>query len=126
MAKLAQKEGVIKGILLHQGESNTGDTSWPQKVSRVYANLLSDLSLTAQQVPLLAGEVVHAEQGGVCAGMNTIINKLPETIPTAYVISSKGCADSPDNLHFNAEGYREFGKRYAEKMLTVLGYSLKK
>ena len=126
MAKLAQKEGVIKGILLHQGESNTGDTSWPQKVSRVYANLLHDLSLTAQQVPLLAGEVVHAEQGGVCAGMNTIINKLPETIPAAYVISSKGCADSPDNLHFNAEGYREFGKRYAEKMLTILGYSLKK
>jgi hypothetical protein len=125
MAKLAQKEGVIKGILLHQGESNTGDTSWPQKVSRVYANLLADLSLTAQQVPLLAGEVVHAEQGGVCAGMNNIINKLPEIIPAAYVISSKGCADSPDNLHFNAEGYREFGKRYAAKMLTILGYSLK-
>src|SRR4051794_13780137 len=32
MAKLAQKDGVIKGILLHQGESNTGDTTWPQKV----------------------------------------------------------------------------------------------
>lgn len=125
MAKLAQKEGVIKGILLHQGESNTGDTAWPQKVSRVYANLLSDLQLNAQNVPLLAGEVVHAEQGGVCAGMNNFINKLPEIIPAAYVISSKGCADSPDNLHFNAEGYREFGKRYAVKMLTILGYSLK-
>jgi hypothetical protein len=25
MAKLAQKDGVIKGILLHQGESNAGD-----------------------------------------------------------------------------------------------------
>jgi hypothetical protein len=31
MAKLAQKDGVIKGILLHQGESNTGDTTWPAK-----------------------------------------------------------------------------------------------
>jgi hypothetical protein len=126
MAKLAQKDGIIKGILLHQGESNTGDSTWPQKVSKVYANLLNDLSLNAQQVPLLAGEVVHAEQGGVCAGMNAIINKLPEVIPTAHVISSKGCADSPDNLHFNAEGYREFGKRYAEKMLTLLGIRLTK
>lgn len=32
MAKLAQKDGVIKGILLHQGESNAGDREWPQKV----------------------------------------------------------------------------------------------
>jgi hypothetical protein len=126
MAKLAQKEGVIKGILLHQGESNTGDTTWPKKVSMVYANLLSDLQLNAQNVPLLAGEVVHAEQGGVCAGMNNIINQLPAIISTAHVISSKGCADSPDNLHFNAEGYREFGKRYAEKMLALLGNKLNK
>lgn len=126
MAKLAQKDGVIKGILLHQGESNTGDTTWPAKVSMVYKNLLSDLQLNAQNVPLLAGEVVHAEQGGVCAGMNTIINQLPAVIPTAHVISSKGCTDSPDNLHFNAEGYREFGKRYAETMLALLGFKLSK
>lgn len=125
MAKLAQKQGVIKGVLMHQGESNTGDTTWPQKVSVVYKNLLSDLQLNAQNVPLLAGEVVHAEQGGVCAGMNNIINQLPGIIPTAHVISSKGCADSPDNLHFNAEGYREFGKRYAEKMLALLGFTIK-
>ena len=32
MAKLAQKDGVIKGILLHQGESNTGDSQWSTKV----------------------------------------------------------------------------------------------
>jgi lysophospholipase L1-like esterase len=27
----------------------------------------------------------------------------------------------PDNLHFSAAGYRELGKRYAEKMLSLLG-----
>ena len=43
MAKLAQKDGVIKGILLHQGESNTNDKEWPNKVKRVYDNLLKDL-----------------------------------------------------------------------------------
>lgn len=35
MAKLAQKDGVIKGILLHQGESNTNDTLWTKKVKRL-------------------------------------------------------------------------------------------
>jgi alpha-L-fucosidase 2 len=28
MAKVAQKDGVIKGILLHQGESNNNDKEW--------------------------------------------------------------------------------------------------
>jgi hypothetical protein len=47
MAKLAQKDGVIKGILLHQGESNTNDREWPNKVKGVYENLLKDLNLKA-------------------------------------------------------------------------------
>lgn len=121
MAKIAQKSGVIKGILMHQGESNTGDKTWPTKVKGVYENLLTDLNLKAEFTPLLAGEVVNADQGGVCASMNTIIATLPETIPTAHVISSAGCPDGPDNLHFSAEGYRMLGKRYGEKMLSLLG-----
>jgi hypothetical protein len=122
MAKLAQKSGVIKGILLHQGESNTGDTTWPMKVNKVYNNLLQDLNLNAGSVPLLAGEVVHADQGGVSASMNKIIATLPKTIPTAHVISSAGCTDGRDNLHFNAAGYRKLGTRYGVKMLSLLGY----
>jgi hypothetical protein len=125
LAKLAQKEGVIKGILLHQGESNTGDATWPAKVKGVYENMLQDLNLKAQAVPLLAGEVVNADTKGVCASMNTIIATLPQTIPTAHVISSAGCEDSPDNLHFNLAGYQELGKRYAQKMLSLLGYKIK-
>ncbi|MCX6329688.1 MAG: sialate O-acetylesterase [Bacteroidia bacterium] len=126
MAKLARKDGVIKGILLHQGESNTNDTLWTKKVKVVYDNLMKDLHLSPKKVPLLAGEVVHADQGGVCAGMNSIIATLPQTIPNSYVISSSGCIDSRDNLHFNAEGYRMLGKRYAEKMLSVMGYKITK
>lgn len=125
MARLAQKDGVIKGILLHQGESNTNDTLWTKKVKIVYDNLMKDLNLNPKKVPLLAGEVVNADQGGVCASMNSIIATLPLTIPNSYVISSSGCTDGRDNLHFNAEGYRMFGKRYAEKMLSVMGYKIK-
>jgi alpha-L-fucosidase 2 len=125
MAKLAQEEGVIKGILLHQGESNNNDKQWPSKVKAIYENLLTDLNLKAGEVPLLAGELVNADQNGACASMNKIIQTLPETIPTAHVISSAGCAGRPDHLHFKPEGYREFGKRFAETLLPLLGYPIK-
>ncbi len=122
MAKLAQKEGVIKGILLHQGESNTGDTLWTKKVKLVYDNLIADLGLNPQEVPLLAGEMVSAEEGGACASMNAIIATLPQVIPNSYIISSQACPAKGDHLHFTAEGYRILGKRYAKKMLSILGY----
>jgi hypothetical protein len=120
MGTLAKKEGVIKGILLHQGESNTNDNQWPQKVKVVYDNLIKDLDLKAEEVPLLAGEVVHADQRGVCASMNAIIAELPKAVPTAHVVPSSGCTARRDRLHFDAAGFRELGKRYAEKMLPLL------
>jgi len=122
LAKLAQQDGVIKGILLHQGESNTGDTAWSNKVKGVYDNLLADLGLKPDSVPLLAGELVGEKEGGKCASMNSIIRTLPETISQAHVISSDGCEAISDGLHFSAEGYRTLGKRYGEKMLALLGY----
>ena len=120
MARLAQKDGVIRGILLHQGETNTGDERWLGWVKLVYERMLADLDLRAEDVPLLAGEVVNADQGGVCAAMNPIINRLPEVIPTAHVISSAGCECRGDHLHFSAAGYRELGRRYGEAMLPLL------
>lgn len=120
MAKLAQEKGVIKGILLHQGESNVNDPEWTKKVKNVYDNLMKDLGLDPKEVPLLAGEVVNADQGGVCAGANAMIAQLPSVIPNSYVIPSNGCTDGRDNLHFNAAGYRELGKRYGLQMLKLL------
>lgn len=122
MARIAQKKGVIKGILVHQGESNTGDTLWTKKLKIVYDNLIKDLNLDPKKVPLLSGETVNEDQNGKCASMNKIIATLPQTIPNSYVISSSGCKAASDNLHFTADGYRELGKRYAQKMLSLLGY----
>ncbi|WP_281645048.1 sialate O-acetylesterase [Bacteroides zoogleoformans] len=124
MAKIARKDGVIKGILLHQGESNTGEQDWPQKVKSVYESLLADLNLKAEEVPLLAGEVVNADHGGVCASMNPIIVTLPQVIKNAAVVSSKGLSCAADHLHFDAAGYRVLGRRYAEQMLKLMGKEL--
>ena len=126
LARKAQQDGVIKGILMHQGCSNTGEPDWADKVKNVYDNLLGDLNLVPEQVPLLAGEVVQANGKGVCIGMNKQIQVLPETIHTAHVVSSDDCTNGPDNLHFDAAGYRELGARYADKMLSLLGYESKR
>ena len=120
MAKLAQQKGVIKGILLHQGESNPNDMGWPNKVAKIYGDLIKDLNLQADQVPLLAGETVNADQRGATAAINTIIAELPKVVPNSYVISSAGCECRQDRLHFTPAGYRELGRRYAETMLKLV------
>jgi len=121
MAKRAQKDGIIKGILLHQGESNTNDSTWTSKVKSVYDNLIKDLDLDPKSVPLLAGEVVNSDENGACASMNKIIATLPEVVPNSYIISSSGCACRFDHLHFTAAGYRKLGTRYGIKMLSLMG-----
>ena len=49
-----------------------------------------------------------------------IIDRIQETIPTAYPVSSLGCPGRPDKLHFTAEGYRILGRRYADVMMSIL------
>ena len=118
--KKAQQSGVIKGILLHQGESNTGDQNWPNNVKKIYEKLLKDLGLNGSEVPLLVGEVVDSAVGGVCGGHNAVIAKVPSVIPNAHVVKSSMLASGGDGLHFSAASYREFGKRYAQVMLPLL------
>lgn len=125
MAKIAQQSGVIKGILLHQGESNNGQTDWPQKVKTVYDRLIADLNLNAADVPLFVGEVVNSTANGTCAYHNNIIANVPSVIPNSYVISSANCPAKPELdgsiLHFTAQGYRIMGQRYAKKALSLMG-----
>lgn len=125
-AKLAKQSGVIKGILLHQGERNHGNVQWLQWVKTIYDRLLVDLELKATEVPLLVGEVVNETEGGQCADHNQVIAQLPTVIPTAHVISSVDCPADAVGLHFSALGYRIMGRRYATKMLELLGYPAKK
>jgi hypothetical protein len=128
MAKKAQEVGVIKGILLHQGCSNCGDPNWPNMVKKIYKDMLKDLGLKAYNVPLFVGEVERkgdAPQSGGCESHNVQVNRIPEVIPTGYVVSSEGLpGNGQDPWHFSAAGYRTLGKRYAEKVLEVMNSPL--
>ena len=121
MARKAQKVGVIKGILLHQGESNNGDSKWPGMVKKIYKDMLRDLGLRASDVHIFVGETEYAEMGGGCSWHNTVVAKIPEVIPTGHIVSAKDIpGNGTDPWHFSAEGYRIFGKRYAKAVLDVM------
>ncbi|WP_297946780.1 sialate O-acetylesterase [uncultured Fibrobacter sp.] len=124
MAKKAQEDGVIKGIIFHQGETDAGDGNWPSAVKKVYDNIIKDLGL-GSDIPFLAGEVLRS---GVSSGANNNIAKLPQQSKNFYVVSSEGfnqALGDGQNVHFTSSEYRDFGKRYAEKMIEVLGDKIK-
>ena len=127
MARIAMKDGVVKGILIHQGESNSDDPKWPERVAKIYHDLCTDLGLNPKDVPLLAGELKHQEQGGVCWRFNVdILPNLPKTLPNSHIISSQDCESTGDQFHFSTEGMRTLGYRYADQMLKLHKYKMKK
>lgn len=113
-AKLAQQTGVIRGILLHQGESDNGSPQWLDKVKDIVDDLRADLNIP--DVPLLAGELLYS---GCCAGHNSLVAQLPDVVDDAHVISADGLQGMAV-YHFDLAGQRELGARYAEKMLELL------
>ena len=123
MAKKAQEVGVIKGILLHQGCSNNGQEDWPDKVKKIYKDMLRDLGLRSVDVPIFVGETEYENMGGGCSWHNHVVAKIPEVIPTGHVVSADGIpGNGTDPWHFSAAGYRTFGQRYAEKVLDVMNH----
>jgi hypothetical protein len=112
--KEAMKKGTIKGILLHQGESDNGSSAWTDKVKGIIADLKADLGL--EDVPVFIGELGYYFGGGI---HNPIIAKTAQQIPNAYVISAKGLTPQEDNLHLDAQSYRTFGHRYASKLKEI-------
>jgi hypothetical protein len=119
-AKIAQRAGgVIEGMIFHQGESNCGDPAWPGKVNTLVTDLRADLRLGA--APFLAGELVFA---GACSQHNALVDKLPDVVTNAFVVSAEGLALDPSDtqwrLHFGHDAQVTFGKRYGAKMIEAL------
>lgn len=117
-ARLAQESGTIRGILFHQGESDTGQQIWLSKVRGIVEDLRNDLGIG--EVPFLAGELLYSSEGGCCSSHNTLVNRVPDEITNAFAISAEGLGGM-DQYHFDLDGQRELGQRYARTMLQALG-----
>jgi len=116
LARRAQQDGVIKGIIFHQGESNTGETSWPGYVNEMVTDLRNDLGLRADDVPFIAAEMVPE----VCCTLhNAQVHRIPEVVANGHYVSTDGLG-AVDQYHFDTEGYRELGRRYGLRMLALV------
>jgi len=123
LAKRAQKEGIIKGIIMHQGESGASSGTYNQIVRQIYDDLCGDLELEKGKAPFLAGQAVGNNNPNI-ASIPDAFKDIPNT---AFVIPSDGCtawnpngSDINETFHFSFAGYEELGKRYGRKMIELL------
>lgn len=117
LARQAQEVGVIKGIIFHQGESNSGQATWLNRVNQYVTDLRNDLGLDPQEVPFIAGELPYT---GCCIGHNQLVRQIPDYVENGHWVSADGgLGDRGDSLHWDSAAVREMGLRYAAKMLEV-------
>jgi hypothetical protein len=125
-AKIAQNDGgIIKGIIVHQGESGVGQSNitWANMLKEIYDDILKDLGLEANSIPLVLGQLWNSGTGP--DGLLNLDNRIQNTIPKAYVVSTKDCGgrtgtNQPDNIHFGSAGIQLLGERYGEKMFELV------
>jgi hypothetical protein len=114
-ARIAQERGEIRGIIFHQGETDSGQDTWPGRVNNVVTRLRADLNIG--DVPFVAGELPET---GCCGGHNAFVAMLPSAVANSYVVLSDGLGILNDGLHFTRDAQRDFGTRYGQVMLDAL------
>ncbi|PQO40708.1 sialate O-acetylesterase [Blastopirellula marina] len=117
-AHQALQAGELKGILWHQGESDSS----PEK-AKVYEEKLHALiarfrrELNAPDVPFIAGQMGQFSErpwNEAKQKVDQVHQDLPNNVPHTAFVSSDGLKHKGDNVHFDAESYRELGRRYAK------------
>jgi hypothetical protein len=127
--KEAMRSGTIKGIIWHQGESDSNPAKsivYGQKLKQLIEALRGDLY--APLLPFVAGQlpdyqiekkdslgVEHVNSAAVA--VNKAIADLQ--IGNYAFISAKNTSDIGDHTHFTASSARLMGRRYAEAMIKL-------
>jgi len=126
-ARLAARDGVISGVLWHQGESDTAKKvdaeSYEARLGQMLKDLRSDLGLP--DLPIVVGQLgeflsLTPEKYPYADTVRAAIRHIPAVVPHAGYADSSGLGHKGDKLHFNAEGARALGKRFAAAMLTLM------
>ena len=121
--KLAQKDGVIKGILWHQGEGDSGK----EETAKIYEAQLHAMvtawrkDLGGVNIPIVVGEMGRFYKRAKFKHLvDASLKALPSKMNHAAWVSAEGLDHKGDGVHFNAASYRELGKRYAAKMQALV------
>lgn len=113
-ARAALRQGRLKGIIWHQGESDNNPQNaavYMDKLQALILRLRKDLD--SPDLPFVAGEIGYFGKDVV---INAIIDRLPGTVPHTAVVSAEGLTDKGDKTHFDTRSARELGKRYGQAM----------
>ena len=124
-ALAAQKDGVLKGILWHQGESEIGNKahaeSYAERVTTMFKDLRKDLN--EPHVPIVVGEIGHylyeQDRFPYARAVNDALAQVPKRLDHAGVATGEELDHKGDGVHINTESQRKLGKRYAKVMLKV-------
>ncbi len=121
-AKVAKQSGTIKGILWHQGESDSKPDRvevYEAKLKTVIANFRRDLG--DEELPFIVGKLGDfvVAQNPNAGEINNIFEHLPQTVPHTACTDVTGLTPKSDNIHFNTESARTLGRRYAEHVLKL-------
>jgi len=105
------------GIIFHQGESDSGQSSWPGKVVQLY-NEVKEAWGVDYDVPMILGEL---PAGGCCSGHNTQVHLAADQLPMGAYVSQQGTAVL-DEYHFDHPSVVLMGTRYGEEMIKMLSW----
>jgi hypothetical protein len=122
-AKTALKDGTLKGILWHQGESDC-----KPELAAAYEAKLHDLiqrlrkELDAPEVPFIVGQMGFFDDVPWTPEMKLVDEahrNLPKKVKNTFYVGSEGLKHKGDKIHFDSPSFREFGKRYAAAWTLV-------
>ena len=117
-AELALPAGTLKGILWHQGESDANAARAPLYEKRLHGLIERfRTTLKAPDVPFIAGQMGQfAEKpwSDEMKQVDAVHQSLPKSVANTAFVSAEGLKHKGDQIHFDAESYRELGRRYAK------------
>lgn len=117
-AKAALEVGTLKGILWHQGESDSNENLAPgyeKRLHELIARFRKELSTPI--VPFIAGGMGNWPENPWDEWrtmVDAVQQSLPEKVEKTAFVGAEGLKHKGDKVHFDAASYREFGKRYAD------------
>lgn len=122
-AKLAMKSGKLKGVIWHQGESDSKPglaETYGARLEHMIRDLRADLGV--KNLPFVAGQLGvflntrKTNNVPEAKIVDAAIAKLPEHIPHTAFVSCAGLTHKGDQLHFDSASQRELGRRFAQAM----------
>jgi arylsulfatase A-like enzyme len=125
--RAAQKAGIVRGVLWHQGENDALDLQQAESYGRRLAEMVNDLRQDTgnSQLPFVAGtlgDFLSDDAAGNPSHWRTVnaqLLLLPGLTSRTAIVDASGLKPKSDGVHFDTPSLRTLGERYATAMLKL-------